>query len=166
MFVDKYLSINNKCQLLRPCMGGGLSLPRGSHLCSQSRGFSIAAMSQNRVMVKSSATVPAHFAKAGANVKATYDALIKAARVLGPVREEPKKTSIHLVRKSAFAGIATRKDSLILTLKASAALPSPRVERSQQASAHRWHHEVRLRTPSDVDRELRTWLERAYELAE
>ena len=40
------------------------------------------------------------------------------------------------------------------------------VERSQQPSANRWHHEVRLRTPSDVDRELRAWLEKAYELAE
>jgi hypothetical protein len=117
-------------------------------------------------MAGSTSTVSAHFIKAAPGVRATYDALIKAARVLGPVREEPKKTSIHLVRKSAFAGIATRKDSLILTLKASAALASPRVERSQRTSAHRWHHEVRLRTPSDVNRELRTWIERAYELAE
>ena len=117
-------------------------------------------------MANSSPTVSAHFTKASAGVRATYDALIKAARVLGKVREEPKKTSIHLVRKSAFAGIATRRDALILTLKASEALRSPRVERSERASANRWHHEVRLRTPSDVDRELRAWLERAYELAE
>ena len=117
-------------------------------------------------MADSTPTVSAHFSKAAPDVRATYDALIRAARVLGKVREEPKKTSIHLVRKSAFAGIATRKDSLILTLKASAALPSPRVERSQQTSPNRWHHEVRLRTPSEVDRELRAWLERAYELAE
>jgi hypothetical protein len=110
--------------------------------------------------------VSGHFTKAAPDVRATYAALVKAARVLGKVREDPKKTSIHLVRKSAFAGIATRKDSLILTLKASEALASPRVEHSQQASAHRWHHEVRLRTPADVDRELRAWLERAYELAE
>jgi len=117
-------------------------------------------------MAGSSPTVSAHFTKAAPDVRATYDALLEAARHLGKVREDPKKTSIHLVRKSAFAGIATRRDSLILTLKGSAAIRSPRVERSQQPSANRWYHEVRLRTPSDVDRELRAWLARAYELAE
>jgi len=117
-------------------------------------------------MAGSTSTVSVHFTKAAPVVRATYDAVLKAARELGKVREDPKKTSIHLVRKSAFAGIATRRDSLILTLKASEGMASPRVERSQQASAHRWHHEVRLRTPSDVDRELRLWLARAYELAE
>jgi hypothetical protein len=114
---------------------------------------------------KSTPAVSAHFAKASPNVRATYDALLQAARTLGPVREEAKKTSIHLVRDSAFAGVATRKDSLILTLKASAALKSSRVERSEQTSANRWHHEVRLRTPADVDRELRAWLAAAYSLA-
>lgn len=117
-------------------------------------------------MAGSTSAVSAHFSSAVADVRATYDAVLKAARGLGKVREEPKKTSIHLVRRSAFAGIATRRDSLILTLKASTALSSPRVERSQQTSTNRWHHEVRLRTPSDVDQELRVWLERAYELAE
>jgi hypothetical protein len=116
-------------------------------------------------MAEPTISVAAHFSKAKPGVRATYDAVLEAARVLGKVREDPKKTSIHLVRKSAFAGIATRKDSLILTLKGSAALASPRVERTQQASANRWHHEVRLRSPSDVDRELRTWLKQAYELA-
>ena len=43
------------------------------------------------------------------------------------MHEDPKKTSIHLVREKAFAGIATRKESLVLTLKASKALKSRRV---------------------------------------
>jgi hypothetical protein len=47
------------------------------------------------------------------------------------VREEPKKTSIHLVNKTAFAGIATRKEVLILTLKAANAVKSPRVHRAR-----------------------------------
>jgi len=62
---------------------------------------------------KEAHTVAAHFEKSTPTVKATYKAILKAARELGPVREEPKKTSIHLVRESAFAGIATRKEALI-----------------------------------------------------
>jgi hypothetical protein len=110
-------------------------------------------------------TVASHFAKSAASVRATYMAILAASRALGPVREEAKKTSIHLVRESAFAGIATRKDALILTLKAERRLQSARIRRADQASANRWHVEIRLTAPADVDEELRTWLARAYSLA-
>ena len=106
------------------------------------------------------------FAKSNPNVRATYDAILRCARALGPVRESPKKTSIHLEKtKTAFAGIATRKDVLVLTLKASGPIPSARVHRAEQASANRWHLELRLSSPADVDRELRAWLKQAYALA-
>ena len=113
----------------------------------------------------SAPTIASHFGKAAAAVAATYAALLKASRALGPVREDPKKTSIHLVRTSAFAGVATRKDSLILTLKATRPIKSPRVIRAEQASAHRWHLEIRLCAPTEVDAELKVWLAQAYELA-
>ena len=106
-----------------------------------------------------------HFAASAPTVRATYDALLSAARALGTVREEPKKTSIHLVRTSAFAGIATRKASLVLTLKSQRAVDSPRVRRSERASANRWHVEIPLSEPNEVDAEIRAWMARAYDLS-
>jgi uncharacterized protein DUF5655 len=114
---------------------------------------------------KTGYSVASHFEKSTPNVRATYVELLKAARKLGPVREDPKKTSIHLVRETAFAGVATRKDGLILTLKASSRMTSPRVHRAEQASANRWHLELRLASPGDVDAELRGWIAQAYDLA-
>ena len=110
-------------------------------------------------------TVAKHFEKSSAPVASTYEALLKASRKLGPVREDPKKTSIHLVRKTAFAGVATRKDSLILTLKSDRKIDSPRIIRAEQTSANRWHLEVRLTSPAEVDAQVRTWLANAYNLA-
>ena len=110
-------------------------------------------------------SVAVHFAKAKPPVHATYQAILRAARELGPVAEDPKKTSIHLVRGTAFAGVATRAESLILTLKANRALRSPRIHRAEQTSANRWHVEIRLSSPADVDAELRGWMAQAYELA-
>src|SRR5262245_18516419 len=110
-------------------------------------------------------TVAVHFTDRSPAVKATYAKILAAARKLGPVTEEPKKTSIHLVRKSAFAGVATRKTALILTLKADADIQSPRVARREQVSASRWHHEVRLETPEQVDRGLVAWMTRAWDLS-
>jgi hypothetical protein len=109
--------------------------------------------------------VAPHFAKCEPVVQQMYQRILEAARALGPVSEEPKKTSIHLVARTAFAGVATRRSSLILTLKSAKDIRSPRIEKREQVSAHRWHIEIRLAKPSDVDRQLTTWLSSAYELA-
>jgi len=110
-------------------------------------------------------SVAAHFAKSDPEVQLTYRRILEAARALGPVAEEPKKTSIHLVARTAFAGVATRRSALILTLKSAKDIRSPRVEKREQVSAHRWHVEIRLAKASDVDRQLTTWLSAAYKLA-
>ena len=106
-----------------------------------------------------------HFRGRAPNVAATYAALLRAARALGPVTEEAKKTSIHLVRESAFAGVATQKAALVLTLKSATDLTSTRIRKHEQTSANRWHLEVRLTDPAEVDAELRRWLAAAYSLA-
>jgi hypothetical protein len=98
-------------------------------------------------------------------VKATYDRIIGAAKKLGPVKEEAKKTSIHLVRNTAFAGVATRKSALILTLKSDKDVPSDRVIKREKVSANRWHVEVRLEAPAEVDKEIVSWIKKAYELS-
>jgi hypothetical protein len=113
------------------------------------------------------ATRPAvdeHFTGRSPNVRATYAAILKAARKLGPVTEDAKKTSIHLVREAAFAGVATRKDALVLTLKSDTGVASPRIARQQRASANRFHLEVRLESPTQVDAELVGWMAKAYAL--
>jgi Domain of unknown function (DUF5655) len=110
-------------------------------------------------------TVGQHFERCSPEVLAIYSRLLDTAKAFGPVREEPKKTSIHLARKTAFAGVATRKNALILTLKSATDLRSPRIAKREQASAHRWHLEVRLDDPAQVDGEIETWLKAAFELA-
>ena len=110
-------------------------------------------------------TVESHFDRSDPEVLATYRRLLEAARALGPVTEEPKKTSIHLMRHTAFAGVATRRSALILTLKSAKDIRSPRIAKREQTSAHRWHVDIRLEKPSDVDRQLTGWLSAAYELA-
>jgi len=63
-------------------------------------------------------TIAQHFEGKGKEVRATYDRIMAIAREWGDVKPEAKKTSIHLLRTAtAFAGIATRKDALVLSLK-------------------------------------------------
>ena len=107
-------------------------------------------------------TIAQHFTGRAPSVRATYDRIVRAAATFGPVREEPKKTSIHLARRMAFAGIATRKDALILTLKSDTDVSSPRITKRERASAKRWYLYVRLEKPEEVDAELLQWLKRSY----
>jgi hypothetical protein len=117
-------------------------------------------------MIATPFTVKSHFASKDASVRQIYDRLVKSARKFGPVGEEPKKTSIHLVNRTAFAGVATRKSAIILTIKSDRKLSNPRIHKSEQTSASRFHHEVKLTSPADVDSELVKWLEDAYALSE
>jgi hypothetical protein len=116
-------------------------------------------------MNSNSHTIKEHFENRAPEVKETYSAILNAAKKLGPVKEEARKTSIHLVRKTAFAGVATRKTALILTLKSDSDVVNQRIMKREQASANRWHLEIKLETPQQVDTELLSWLSKAYQLA-
>jgi len=110
-------------------------------------------------------TIADHFKGRAPSVRTIYDEILSAAAALGPVKQEPKKTCIHLVRRTAFAGVATRKDVLILTLKSTADVRSRRIAKREQASANRWHLYIRLNNPSQVDAELKAWLKKSIAIA-
>jgi hypothetical protein len=97
-------------------------------------------------------------------VQTTYARLLDVLRAIGPFTVEPKKTSIHLVRTSGFAGVHPRKSYLYLTLRLDRALQGPRVAKTEQVSRHRWHNDIRLDAPEQVDAEVQGWLQEAYAL--
>ena len=107
-----------------------------------------------------------HFDKKDPVVREIYTRLLTTLKTFGPIVEEPKKTSIHLVRASALAGVETRKDFLLLNIKADHKISSTRVEKAEQISAKRFHHRVRLTKPGDIDAELKGWLKHAYEISD
>jgi len=116
-------------------------------------------------MEKQAYTVELHFLGRQPHVRAIYDRLLEIASQFCTLREEPKKTSIHLSNRTSFAGVATRKDALILTLKSTTDLRHPRIVKHEQVSAKRWHLDLRLENPDQIDREIVGWLRSAVELA-
>lgn len=110
-------------------------------------------------------SVQQHFHGRSPVVREIYGAVISASRQFGPVSEDPKKTSIHLNNRTAFAGVATRRDFLILTIKSKHDIKSPRIFKREQVSANRWHLEIKLLQPDEVDAEITGWLREAYDLS-
>lgn len=111
-------------------------------------------------------SVDDHFVNKDPSIRALYDQLVSLLQSFGPIEEDPKKTSIHLNRKSALAGVETRKDCLLLNIKSDHSIESPRIEKAEQVSAKRFHHKVRISSPEDFDNDLKTWLQEAYALSD
>ncbi|MCW3106579.1 MAG: hypothetical protein JWQ09_1085 [Segetibacter sp.] len=84
----------------------------------------------------------------------TYYKLIEKLLSFGPVKIEPKKTSIHLINRFGFAGAYTRKDYINLEVRLNYKLDNERVTKVEQASASRYHHTIRLNNVKDIDRKL------------
>jgi hypothetical protein len=93
-----------------------------------------------------------------------YKDFLAALGSVGTFREEVKKTSIHLMRESAFAGVHPRKQYLLLTIKAAEPIRNPRISKTEQVSNNRWHLEVKLTATNEIDPELLGWIRKAYEL--
>ena len=129
-----------------------------------SRGPSGPPSTRSRIREVNMTTVHEHF-DGKPELRKIYDRLVSLAEKFGPVEQDPKKTSIHLNRKTAFAGVAVRKAHIVLTIKSDQSIASPRIFKFQQTSAKRFHHEIKLTTLKDLDAELRAWLQAAYDLS-
>lgn len=93
-----------------------------------------------------------------------YEKLIAQLHKFGPLKIEPKKTSIHLGNRFGFAGVYTRKDYINLEVHLNHKLSNKRISKMERASANRFHHTIKLTNPKDIDKELLIWLKEAYEL--
>ncbi|MGB5347067.1 MAG: DUF4287 domain-containing protein [Woeseia sp.] len=100
-----------------------------------------------------------------ASLKPIYDALLKAAQSCGAVEVAPKKAYVSLRRAKQFAIIQpstkTRVD-LGLNLKGEPA--QGRLEKSGSFNAMVTHR-VRLDKVSDVDKDVKAWLKKAWAAA-
>lgn len=109
-------------------------------------------------------TVNHHLQNKEPVVSEIYDKLLDEIKKSGPVKVEPKKTSIHWVNRFAFAGIYVRKNFINLEFHLSRKLVSNRVSKVEQGSVNRFHHTIKLSDAKEIDKELLSWLKEAYEL--
>ena len=112
-----------------------------------------------------SITVESHFIEKDPQLKQAYDHLLTELRKFGAVNEAAKLTSIHLEKNSGFAGVHPRKNSFNLEFRTDYKIDDPRITRTQQLSARRYEHTVKIEKATDVDATLLKWLKDAYDLA-
>lgn len=105
------------------------------------------------------------FAKSDPAVEKIYAAILKAVGKFGAVKADAKKASIHLVAKTGFAGVHPRKSALLLNIRSSSPIMSKRIRKVEKVSANRYHNEMLIASPSEVDAEVVGWLKQAHALS-
>lgn len=108
--------------------------------------------------------VAAQYAGARAALRPIHDAIVAAAKKLGPdVEIAPKQASVSLRRKRQFVLIQPATNTRIdLGLKLDGVPLGGRLEKWPSTMCT---HRVRLESTKDVDRELLAWIAKAYEQA-
>jgi hypothetical protein len=71
-------------------------------------------------------------------------------------------SSFHVALRCAFLGIHPRRGGVLVNIVLTRELESARIHRAERVSANRWHNEVILKDPSEVDAELLTWIREGY----
>jgi hypothetical protein len=105
------------------------------------------------------------FARSEPGVRVVVNALIGRARELPGVVVDPKGTCLHLNHRTAFAGLHPRRSALLLNLRSTAPIESPRIRKVERVSANRCHNELLIESVEVIDGELMEWIAAAYALA-
>jgi hypothetical protein len=107
--------------------------------------------------------LPALFAGNPASA-AVWERLVGELDGLGALGVEEKKTSVHVTNaRAAFLGVHPRKQGLRLNIVLATPLEGARVVKSERVSANRFHNEVDVKDPAEIDAELLGWIRQAYE---
>lgn len=105
------------------------------------------------------------FVRSEPRVRALVRALIERTLTLPGAAVDPKGTCIHLNHRTAFAGLHPRKNALLLNLRSSAPIDSPRIRKVERASANRYHNELLIESADAIDDALMGWIAEAHALA-
>jgi len=103
-----------------------------------------------------------HFRGLDPRVRATFDAVLAAVALVGPVEVLAEKTRIALQVRMSFAAFMPRRDWLNGHLVLARRIDSPRFLRVETFSPRNVLHAFRLSGPDEVDAEFAAWLAEAY----
>jgi hypothetical protein len=93
-----------------------------------------------------------------------YGALIDQISSFAGCELQENASSFHVAHGRAFLGIHPRRGGILVNIVLARQLESARVHRAERVSANRWHNEIILRDPAELDAELFSWIREAYDL--
>jgi len=100
-----------------------------------------------------------------ARLRELYDAFVAFIGSIGPFEQVPTKSRIAFMVRVRFAGVARlRKDGLVCSFWLKREIRSPRFSKVELLGKKDWVYRFVLREEHELDDEVRTWMEEAYEV--
>jgi hypothetical protein len=99
----------------------------------------------------------------GAEMERTiFEAIREHLELVGSVHMEAVAVGILFKRARTFAELRPKRDRVVLSVLLSRRLEHPRIARTIRGSGRRSAYFIDLRSPLDVDQDVREWLTEAY----
>ena len=105
-----------------------------------------------------------HFSGKDPRLKEIFESLIRKLKTTGPLRVDAVESTINLVSRHHFGGIAIRRDYLRVSFIADHEVRDRRIVRAEKVGDHRVNHSVVVRPLDDLDDQLIGWLAEAQAL--
>jgi len=91
-----------------------------------------------------------------------FEAVHGHLTTVGPVHLEPVSVGLFFKRSRTFVELRPMTRWVVLSFILSRSVDDPRITRRITISGHRTYHQTKLRSPADVDDQVRDWLTDAY----
>ena len=116
---------------------------------------------QNQAHSCSVQRIDDHFRGKHPKLRSLFDALRRALERSGPLRVDAVESTINLVSKHHFGGIAVRREYLRVGFILDHEIRDRRICRAERVGPHRVSHHVLVSSLSDLDAQLLGWLSEA-----
>jgi hypothetical protein len=103
-----------------------------------------------------------YFATGPAHERPVFEAVLAFVETLGPVHVEPVSVGIFLKRGRTFAELRPRERWVALSFSLRRSVRHRLIVRKVLPYHGRYFHVANVRTPDDLDDEVRGWLAEAY----
>lgn len=102
------------------------------------------------------------FANKDENVREIYCELLKILSSFGEYKIEAKKTSIHIVKESAFLGINPNKKWMDINIVSTKPIKHKKITKVEQVSKNRFHNNLRIKEKQELDASVVNLCKEAY----
>ena len=103
-----------------------------------------------------------YFSTGPSHERPIFDAVMAHLVTVGPVHVEPVSVGIFLKRSRSFAELRPMRDWVALSFTLSRTVRHRTITRKVITYGNGFFHVANLRTPDDLDDDLRGWLTEAY----
>ena len=107
-------------------------------------------------------TLEEYFATGPEFERPIFDVVLDHLETLGPVHVEPVSVGIFLKHHGSLVELRPMRQWVALSFPLARRVEHPKIARKPIVSGARVFHVVNLRTPADVDDQVRDWLTEAY----